>query len=629
MALDTFVDTAINVGADVDFLRTYEEKTQAKRLTFRPMTVADRLIAFAQQGFRPTGIFVPTNAEMRRYVLDIQKQVGSIEDPQERLRRYYLLQDKTEELQLKGVTGRWTGQHGVARSTAPFRIVAWGRRSGKTVLAAHEGIAVARTRPRAWVWVTAPTMALVSRCFDLIDQMLADMGVTVTTRRNSAQNKLLVLGNGSRIEGISLEDPKSSAGAAVDFVILDEAAQIAEEAWVRAILPPLTDRNGQALLISSWEGEGDFFHTQAMKAQAERAISGEASDWEFFQDASWDVNFYNFPLGRNSPAIKRAEREMNTTPIDFLEQFGAIPAKQKNLVFPEFREKVHVGEYPYQPGHPVILAVDPSAGPNPYAVAVIQDYKDFVVIVDEFYEAGMTCEEISTILTRREWYGDVKEVIVDSAMPIEVERWVRMGWNAYAVPDKPQVFDRIPLHRRLLRNPEPYHWFHRLAMNELLHELDLESDSDFFLPPEEQRSLMIQVEERLSDEKISDSGLAGLRQCARFFVNKSCVWTIQEHKLYVYQKPSGLRPKNVYEKPSDKHNHLMDAIGYFEWVYHRAEGEDETTPQRLVHSMSQPLEKELELPRPQPKPSLRENFLNEMRQRHNGSSPLAPRSLVG
>jgi len=449
-------------------------------------------------------------------------------------------------------------------------------------------------------------MKLVSRAFDKVMEVVRDQGLKTRTVRDTTQEKLCVLENGARLEGMSLENIFSAAGAAIDLAIIDEAAQVLPEAWARAILPPLTDRNGQALLISSWEGEGDFFHQKAIDARADMVAHGTDAAWEMFQDASYDINFYAFPQGRQTPALVQAAKEME--PHEFLEQFGGIPASARERVFPEFKEKVHVTSVAYNPDLPVILAVDPSGGSNAYAILAIQEYTDMTVIFDEIYETHRSTEEVAEILASRPWLkatqvsrdGDllpqwevegISDMIVDSAQPEEMRRWQRMGFPAYSLEKKPQIWERIPFMRNLIRDPVRFFRFYRNRVNLVLEKMGREPDSDGALDAEGQKALMIEVEESLNDEHLVGETLRYLRSCARLRVDAGCTYTINEFKTYTYPKRRRLN-MNYQEKPRDWMNHSMDAYGYYVWTKKRFEGEPESASYSYLETHIEPDEDE-------------------------------------
>jgi glutathione peroxidase-family protein len=62
--------------------------------------------------------------------------------------------------------------------------------------------------------------------------------------------------NGSIIYLRSADNPDSIRGIGLDYVVLDEAADISEEAWKAVIRPTLSDKEGSAMIISTPKGRG-------------------------------------------------------------------------------------------------------------------------------------------------------------------------------------------------------------------------------------------------------------------------------------------------------------------------------------------------------------------------------------
>lgn len=615
------------------FLREMQDRADAKVTAFTPITVEERLKSFELIGYRPHGIYLPDDAEARKELQHRLQTVGAINEVDQRLTAYHQIQAECEEWQTSGIAGHWTGQQAIARSPATFRLVGWARRGGKTMAAASEALALAMYRPGSWIWLAAPIMDLVSRSFDMVLKMIRDRGFKYRKINNTVQHKLIVLDNYSRIEGVSLENPPSAAGTAIDLAVVDEAAQITPDAWYRAIMPPLTDHNGKALLLSAWEGDENFFAKKAEDAKQEMLEKGTESNWEVFVSPSYEVNFYQFPQGRQTPALKIAESEM--PPHDFLEQFGAIPQGAKGRVFPEFKERVHVGEFPFDPNQPVILAVDPSSGPNPYAVSVIQDYGDYWHVIDEFYRGSVLEEEVTEDLRQREWASNVVEMIVDSASPDKIRRLVELGWPAYPVFEKPKIELRLPMYSAQLRDPLRFHRFYRQKTNEVLDKRGLPADLDLqfgAMNAKELQLLTLEVEESISDINLTPDDVVQLRGCTRVRIDRRCVNIIKEHKSYAYPRRRDER-NNFKLVPMDKDNHAMDNLGYFCWTKKRFEAtEFADTDFSIIESTSamEPIplswtERKEETDDPQTVQAVEDRtrkFFDTMRERYSLSTPL-------
>lgn len=633
----------VQAPAEASFLRDVEDRAVARLVPFTPITPDERFSAFHELGFRPHGLYLPDDADQRFKLLRARDTIGRIEQVDVRQERYYALQDLCERMYTQGVPGHWNGQQAVARSRARFRLVAWSRRGGKTFYAACEALGTAKGRPRSWIWLAAPTMNSVSRSFDMVIRMIEDLKIPTRVIRNSAQEKLIVLDNLSRIEGVSLDQTNkegdkddSNAGAAIDLAVVDEAAQISEQAWKRVILPPLSDRNGLALLISSFSGEDNFFFEKAETAKKEQAKSGGESTWEVFTDASYVVNFFVFPQGRRTPVLLELEKEMDAR--EFAEQFGGVPARARNRVFPEFKENVHVGSYPFNPDMPVYLACDPSGGANPYAVVAIQDYGDYVVIIDEYYETHTLVENIAPVLDAQPWRANVTEMVVDSAWPADIERWIALKYPAFPVAEKPQIDERLPYYRHLLRDPMRFYAFRRTKINRLLTEMGLDENADLDFTDDQQRALDIQLEEALSDVQMTIEDVKTLRGCSRLFIDRRCVNTIEEHRLYRFVKR---RTQNGgwREVPLDKWNHVMDALGYFVWQTRRYTQPMGAVPEQnslatvrfdsagRIPLLRGPHDEELDGPTPEQERA-RAGMLAMMRERYAPGNPLQPQNML-
>ncbi len=545
------------------WLRDMRSRAQSRMLRNRPLSVPERFHWFRECGFNPWGLYIPTNEELAKYANVHVRELGEIESQDERWQAYQQFQIETEGWQLSGEPGAWSGQQALARSTARFRLAGQGRQSGKSTYGCYESIAVAKARPRSTIWVCAPFLRHVSRVFDMLWEVVHDLRWKLLVERNSAQEKKIMLENGSVFEGISMENYRGAAGATVNFLLLDEAAQISADAWVRALLPPLSTTLGQALLITSYEGQGGFFYDQM-----EEAKKHGLRDWEAFHGCTWD-NFYMFEKGIESESIQQIKR--STPPMDFLEQYGAIPAGERNLVYPQFRPIVHVGTYPYDPDLPVRLAVDPSKGANAYAALAIQEdpLSGVAWAIDEVYAVGAMAEEVHRVVNRKVWRENLQEVLMDNADPNEILRWCEAKFRAYAIPDKPQVEDRYPIVKRMLRDPMLYWPIYEKKLAGVLGAKGISLAEFKSLPIEDQRPVYIDVEEMFTDMHLTPEDVVALQRCSRFFVNEeTCPMLVTEFQKYAFVRHRADN-LNTSERGRKYMDHLLDALGYYGWIYWR------------------------------------------------------------
>ncbi len=144
------------------------------------------------------------------------------------------------------------GQRAVHKSPARFKVLAAGRRWGKTRLGVMECLDVASRGGRAW-WV-APSYKTSEVGWRPLRRLGARLGAEV--RRVDRQ---ILLPNGGEVTVRSADNPDSLRGEGLDFVVLDECSFMAEETWLEALRPALSDRNGRALFISTPKGRNWFW----------------------------------------------------------------------------------------------------------------------------------------------------------------------------------------------------------------------------------------------------------------------------------------------------------------------------------------------------------------------------------
>lgn len=149
-------------------------------------------------------------------------------------------------------------QEKVAQSPARFRCVVAGRRFGKTHLAIRE-ICYHAKDPNKEVWYVAPTYRqakqivwrkLKNRVNDLRwAKKINEAELTITLKNNSVISLKGADGGGDNLRGIGL-----------DFLCMDEFADIDPEAWYEVLRPTLADKQGKALFIGTPKGMGNWAH---------------------------------------------------------------------------------------------------------------------------------------------------------------------------------------------------------------------------------------------------------------------------------------------------------------------------------------------------------------------------------
>ncbi len=198
---------------------------------------------------------------------------------------------------------------------ARFKVVAAGRRFGKTMLGMTMAIVKAadgENRVVEWVAPTHDQSRKVLREFcRLVPPDLREVNKTMGE---------VYLPNGSIVLFRSGERFDNLRGEGLDLVVVDEAAFVPREAWYQALRPALADKLGTALLISTFNGENWFYDLWR------RAVDPENAEWH-----GWRI-----PTSAN-PYILASEIEearRNLPADEFGQEFEASPLTFVGSVFP-------------------------------------------------------------------------------------------------------------------------------------------------------------------------------------------------------------------------------------------------------------------------------------------------------
>lgn len=204
------------------------------------------------------------------------------------------------------------GQLAVASNPARFKVLACGRRWGKTRLGSLLCFAAGLEGKRAW-WV-APSYPVAQIGWQAIKGLARQIPGTMVR----LADKMVVLPSGGNIQVRSADRPDSLRGVGLDFVVIDEAAFVAEAAWQEGLRPALSDRVGGALIISTPKGRNWFWRYY------QRGLQQEAGEWASFRFPSIS-NPYLWP-----EEIEKAQAELPAAIFEqeylaeFLENEGAV-----------------------------------------------------------------------------------------------------------------------------------------------------------------------------------------------------------------------------------------------------------------------------------------------------------------
>jgi len=251
----------------------------------------------------------------------------------------------------------------VHNSDARFRVVAAGRRFGKSRLGVMECLEVAIHGGRSW-WL-APTYKMT----DVGWRPLIRMAGRIPGAKILLAEKRVEIGKGE-ISIRSADTPNTLRGEGLDFVVMDECAFIRPEIWPEAIRPALADRLGRALFISTPKGRNWFWDIYRR---------GEA------QEEGWKS--FTFPTTANpyiQPSeIEAAKRELPE--LIFRQEFLAEFIDDNGGVFRRVQEAaIAIALESPAPGGQYVAGVDVASAVDYTVVTVFDSVTKTEVFKDRF-----------------------------------------------------------------------------------------------------------------------------------------------------------------------------------------------------------------------------------------------------
>ena len=208
-------------------------------------------------------------------------------------------------------------QQKVWNKVVRFKVVAAGRRTGKTLLAVYLLLYYALQAKAGHVFYVAPTQG---QARDIMWQVLLEKGNAVI--KNSHINNLQVtLINGATISLKGADRPETMRGVSLKYLVMDEYADMKPEVWEQILRPALADQKGGALFIGTPMGRNHFYDLYKY------AEDEEDDTWN-----AWHFTSYDNPL-LDAKEIDAAKKSMSS--FAFRQEFMASFEAQGSDLFKE------------------------------------------------------------------------------------------------------------------------------------------------------------------------------------------------------------------------------------------------------------------------------------------------------
>lgn len=347
-------------------------------------------------------------------------------------------------------------QEEVIRNKSRFKVLNWGRRSGKTTVFAYEALGTALTIPDAHITYYAQTFGDAR---DIAWNIFLEVfGEAVISKNESLlEIKVANLKGGTSLVSLkgweSVYQSGKGRGTENDLILADEVAFCRQflEYYDKVLAPTLLTTKGRAVFGSTPNGFNDF-HKLVSKATT-------MNGWWYSHATSYD-NEHNAP--------EEIERIKTEIPEDrFAQEYLADFRKIEGLVYKEFRQDIHV----YKDEEPRniisrIAGVD-FGFTNPTAVlTILKDFDNSYWVESEWYERGRTDSEIASYVSVQGF----NLVFPDPESPSAIEDMRKLGVNVQeVVKNKDSIKNGINRIRALLMQRKLH--IHASCVN-LINELE-------------------------------------------------------------------------------------------------------------------------------------------------------------
>lgn len=272
-------------------------------------------------------------------------------------------------------------QDTVANDMSRFRVVIAGRRFGKTHLSIRELCFHARIPDRE-VWYVAPTYKMARQIvWKKLKNKLNDLNWVSKTNETDLS---ISLRNGSTISLKGADNYDSLRGVGLDFIVLDEFADIDPEAWYETLRPTLSDKQGRALFIGTPKGIGNWAY-------------------EIYQNSldndTWKSYSFTTVEGGNVPIseIEAAKKDLDER--TFRQEYMATFETFSGRIYYAFDRSMNVVKY--EGNTPDVLYIGMDFNIDPMSAVIATRIGDNLHIIDEIRLFSSNTQEMVSEIKQR------------------------------------------------------------------------------------------------------------------------------------------------------------------------------------------------------------------------------------
>ena len=248
-----------------------------------------------------------------------------------------------------------------------FRVMACGRRFGKTMAGIHELWAVLQEAKEEFPigWVVSPTYPLSLVDWDTATEMMGPLVLQQNAQDHwfvvSIAHKDRGMHRTAKIEFKTAErEDRGLRGRGLSGLLVDEASMVGRKAWELGLRPALADKLGRAIFISTPRGIGGLFYDLYRLGQG---VDPQWKSWRFPSNAS--------PY---FPPEEWAYLEANTPHSTWRQEYLAEFVEGEGAVFHGLTNIRELAPKEYDPAVRWVIGVDLAKSVDWTVLYAINDY---------------------------------------------------------------------------------------------------------------------------------------------------------------------------------------------------------------------------------------------------------------
>ena len=280
-------------------------------------------------------------------------------------------------------------QYQISSSNKRFRVLVSGRRFGKTYLCITEMMKYA-SRVKQNIWYVAPTFKMAREiAWAKLKDMLHQFNWIENVNESNLQ--ITIKKTGSKISLKGCENYDALRGVGIDFLILDEFADIDEKAWTEVLRASIADTQGDVLMCGSPKGYGNWSYRMYLKGK---------------EDEEWDSFQFTTLQGGMVPKEELEQAKQDVDIRTYRQEFEGTFENYAGAVYYNFHPVDNVRQSNIDWSKPLHIGLDFNVDPMSASVAQIE--KDTIHFKDEIVIYSSNTDEMVEEIKNR--YGSKQKI---------------------------------------------------------------------------------------------------------------------------------------------------------------------------------------------------------------------------